>query len=243
VRRQQSFKQYAGSVPLPFAEQCHRLGSPVNQLRIIAGCEHLDRHTLSFDNHLINRTKRNAWPKGAAFCVGYDTSAQDMVNNGNIRAVAANPGACTTASCVLGGSGSVAWSVLPGWNLLGNTVNRSVMVATQFGDASKVNSVWKWDSPAARWQFYTPNLGAAVLQSYAANLGYDVLSEIQPGDGFWLQAKVQADLGTLSGGAINLRQGSLASGWNLVATASTITAKDFNLSLSTVPPAGQLPIN
>ena len=82
------------------------------------------------------------------------------------------------------------------------------------------------------------------MQSYATSQGYAVLSEIQAGDGFWVSAKTQADLGTLSGTAINLRQSSLASGWNLVATASAITPQDFNISLSTTPPiAGQVPIN
>jgi alpha-tubulin suppressor-like RCC1 family protein len=182
--------------------------------------------------------------KGAEFCVGYGTTASDMLANGNIRAVATIPGATTTTSCVVGGTLSVALSVLPGWNLLGNPVNQSIAVATQFGDPAKVTSVWKWDSVSAKWQFYAPNLSATELQSYAASQGYAVLSEIQAGDGFWVNAKTQADLGTLSGTAINLRQRSLSSGWNLVATASAITPQYFNLSLSTTPPTlGQIPIN
>ena len=182
--------------------------------------------------------------KGAEFCVGYGTSATDMVANGNIRAVATIPGATTTASCVVGGALGVALRVVPGWNLLGNPVNQSIAVATQFGDTTQVNSVWKWDSTAAKWQFYTPALSATELQSYAASQGYAVLSEIQAGDGFWVNAKVQADLGTVTGAAINLRQSSLATGWNLMATASAITPQDFNLSLSTTPPtAGQVPVN
>jgi hypothetical protein len=182
--------------------------------------------------------------KGAEFCVGYGTSAQDMLGSGNIRAVATIPGGTASTSCVVGGTLSVALSVLPGWNLLGNPVNQSIAVATQFGDPAKVTSVWKWDSVSAKWQFYAPNLSATELQSYAASQGYAVLSEIQAGDGFWVNAKTQADLGTLSGTAINLRQSSLSSGWNLVATASAITPQDFNLSLSTTPPiAGQVPIN
>jgi alpha-tubulin suppressor-like RCC1 family protein len=182
--------------------------------------------------------------KGAEFCVGYGTTASDMLANGNIRAVATIPGATTTTSCVVGGTLSVALTVSPGWNLLGNPVNQSIAVATQFGDPAKVTSVWKWDSASTKWQFYAPNLSATELQSYAASQGYTVLSEIQAGDGFWVNAKTQADLGTLSGTAINLRQSSLASGWNLVATASAITPQDFNVSLSTTPPiAGQVPIN
>jgi alpha-tubulin suppressor-like RCC1 family protein len=182
--------------------------------------------------------------KGAEFCVGYGTSAQDMLGSGNIRAVATIPGASTTTSCVVGGTLSVALSVVPGWNLLGNPVNQSIAVAAKFGDTVKVNSVWKWDSTTAKWQFYSPSLSATELQSYAASQGYAVLSEIQAGDGFWVSAKVQADLGTLSGAAINLRESSLASGWNLVSTASLVTPQHFNLSLSTTPPTlGQVPIN
>ena len=182
--------------------------------------------------------------KGAEFCVGYGSSAQDMVSQGNIRAVATIPGAAASTSCVVGGTLSVALSVLPGWNLLGNPVKQRIAVASRFGDAAKVNSVWKWDNAAAKWQFYAPNLSATDLQSYAASQGHEVPSEIEAGDGFWVNAKVQADLGSVSGSAINLRQSSLAAGWNLVATASAITPQDFNLSLSTTPPtAGQVLIN
>jgi hypothetical protein len=182
--------------------------------------------------------------KGAEFCVGYGTSAQGMLDSGNIRAVATIPGATTTTSCVVGGSISVALTVAAGWNLLGNPVNQSIAVADKFGDASKVTSVWKWDSTAATWQFYTPGMGAAELQAYAASQGFGVLTEINGGDGFWVNARVQADLGTITGASINLRESSLATGWNLVATASATTPQNFNLSLSTTPPtAGQVPIN
>jgi hypothetical protein len=192
---------------------------------------------------ILNNTDTSTL-KGAEFCVGYGASAQDMLSNGNIRSVATIPGASTTTSCVVGGTLSVALSVVPGWNLLGNPVNQSIAVAARFGDAAKVNSVWKWDNTAAKWQFHAPGMTAADLQSYAASQGYTVLSEIQAGDGFWVNARTQADLGTLSGTAINLRQNSLASGWNLVATASAITPQDFNLSLSTTPPtAGQVAVN
>jgi alpha-tubulin suppressor-like RCC1 family protein len=182
--------------------------------------------------------------KGAAFCVGYGTSAQDMIDNGNIRAVATIPGAATTSSCEVGGTISIGIDVLPGWNLLGNPVNQTIAVAEKFGDAAKVTSVWKWDATTSKWQVYSPAMAPTELQSYVASQGYSVLNEINPGDGYWISAKVQANLGTISGDTINLRQSSLVSGWNLVSTASPISAKDFNLSLSTTPPtAGQVPIN
>jgi hypothetical protein len=192
---------------------------------------------------LLNGTDTSTL-KGAEFCVGYGATATNMLANGNIRTVATIPGATTTASCVVGGNISVGISVLPGWNLLGNPVNQSIAVAKQFGDVSKVTSVWKWNSTAAQWQFYAPAMSAAELQSYTASQGYAVLSDISPGDGFWVNANTQTDLSTLSGTAINLRQSSLSNGWNLVATASPISPQDFNLSLSTTPPsAGEVPIN
>jgi hypothetical protein len=192
---------------------------------------------------ILNNTDTSTL-KGAEFCVGYGASAQDMVSNGNIRTVATIPGATASSSCVVGGTLSVAMSVAPGWNLLGNPVNQSIAVVDKFGDASKVTSVWKWDTSASNWQFYAPGMTAEALQSVAASQGYSVLSEISPGDGYWVNAKVQADLGTIEGTSINLRQSSLTGGWNLVATANAMTPQDFNLSLSTTPPtAGQAPIN
>ena len=182
--------------------------------------------------------------KGAEFCVGYGASAQDMVSNGNIRAVASIPGASTTSSCVVGGTLSVGLSVAPGWNLLANPVNQILSMADRFDNVGTITSVWKWDGAAAQWQFYSPAMTASELQSYCASQGYAVLTAISPGDGFWINAKVAADLGSVSGAGIYLRQSSLASGWNLVSTASPITARDFNLSLSTTPPtAAQAPIN
>ncbi|WP_296661112.1 hypothetical protein [Rhodoferax sp.] len=182
--------------------------------------------------------------KGAEFCVGYGSSAQDMLNQGNIRAVATVPGGSTSTSCVVGGTVSVALSAAPGWNLLGNPVNQRIAVAAWFGDAAKVNSVWKWNNVAVNWQFYAPNLSVTELQSYATSQGFAVLNDIEAGDGFWVNAKVQADFGSVTGSAINLRESSLGGGWNLVTTATPISARDFNASLSTTPPTtAQVPNN
>jgi alpha-tubulin suppressor-like RCC1 family protein len=192
---------------------------------------------------ILNNTDTSGL-KGAEFCVGYGSSAQDMVTNGNFRVVASIPGAAPGGSCVVGGSISVGIKVVAGWNLLGNPVKQSIAVADKFGDASKVISVWKWDNGAIRWQFYAPGLSVATLQSDAAGQGYSVLSEIGGAEGYWVNARAQADLGSISGEAVNLRASSLSSGWNLVATASDVAPPTFNLSLSTTPPtAGQLPIN
>jgi alpha-tubulin suppressor-like RCC1 family protein len=182
--------------------------------------------------------------KGAEFCFGYGTSAQDMIDNGNIRAVANIPGAITPSTCAVGTMLSSSIVVKPGWNLLGNPIKQTMFVSEKFGDATKISSVWKWDSAKANWQFYTPSMSSSDLLAYATGQNYAVLSEISPGEGYWVNAKVQADIGIVSGSAVYLRQSSLASGWNLVSTASPISAKDFNLTLSTMPPtSGQVPIN
>jgi hypothetical protein len=181
---------------------------------------------------------------GAEFCVGYSTSTTGAVTNGNMVVVATVPGAVSTGTCVVGGTTSITFSASPGWNLLGNPVNQTLDVAALFGDNGKVNSVWKWDSTSTNWQFFAPGMSTTELQTYVAGQGYVVLNEIQPGDGFWVNAKVQGDLGTVSGISINLLQSSLASGWNLVATATSATPQDFNLNLSNTPPAeGQVPLN
>jgi alpha-tubulin suppressor-like RCC1 family protein len=182
--------------------------------------------------------------KGANFCVGYGSTAQDMVSNGNMRTVATIPGATADGSCEVGGSISTELKLAPGWNLLGNPVNQTIAVADKFGDASRVTSVWKWDSATAKWQFYAPGLSATALQSYVAEQGYQVLADIHPGDGYWVNATAQANLGVVSGSSVYLRQSSLVSGWNLVSTASPFSARDFNASLSSTPPtAGQVPVN
>jgi alpha-tubulin suppressor-like RCC1 family protein len=181
---------------------------------------------------------------GAEFCVGYSTSTTGAVTNGNMVVVATVPGAVSTGTCVVGGTTSITFSASPGWNLLGNPVNQTLDVAALFGDNGKVNSVWKWDSTSTNWQFFAPGMSTTEMQTYVAGQGYVVLNEIQPGDGFWVNAKVQGDLGTVSGISINLLQSSLASGWNLVATATSATPQDFNLNLSNTPPAeGQVPLN
>jgi alpha-tubulin suppressor-like RCC1 family protein len=193
--------------------------------------------------NILNNTATAAL-QGAEFCVGYGASAQDMVSNGNMRVVATIPGATAPTSCVVGGILTVGLSVKADWNLLGNPVKQTITVASTFGDSSKVTSVWKWDSAKGNWQFYAPGLTAADLLAYATSQGYDVLSEISGGDGYWVNAKTASDFGSLSGEAINLRQESLASGWNLMATGNPVTPQQFNQTLSTVPPtAGQVPIN
>ena len=142
---------------------------------------------------------------------------------------------------------SLVLSLEQGWSLLGNTLNQAISVASLFGDASTINTVWKWDAANAAWQFYTPTLDATALDTYAKSKGYSVLAGIQPGDGFWVNAKTAVNLGAVSGQSYSLAANKLSAGWNLVATANKVTAPAFNLSLTDPlappPEAGTIPAN
>ena len=173
---------------------------------------------------------------GSAFCVGYGTSADEMVAAGKMRVVATipDPNASTTGtvSCIAAGAPvSYSLQVPSGWNLLGNSLNQTLSVSALYGDANVVTTVWKWDAVDAKWQFYTPLMDAAALQSYAAGKGYGVLSEIKPGEGYWVNAKAQPSLGTQSGNSFILTAVNLVSGWNLSATGNNITPSAFNANL------------
>ena len=131
-----------------------------------------------------------------------------------------------------------------GWTLMGNSWSQPIVVATAFGDMAVVTTVWKWDTPRATWQFYTPSLDTAALQTYAASKGYGVLSVINPGEGYWVNAKLTGLLTIQPSTTYALPAASLLSGWNLVATGNDLSAPGFNLSLSDVPPtSGVVPIN
>jgi hypothetical protein len=131
-----------------------------------------------------------------------------------------------------------------GWNLLGNSLNQAIPVASIYADTAVITSVWKWDTSAAGWQFYTPQMTAPNLQTYAASKGYGVLSLINPGEGYWVNATASSSLGTLSGTAFALTLANLNKGWNLTATGNDVLPSALNLSLSAIPPAaGTVPIN
>ena len=214
----------------------------------------MNSQTLAFTRNVVGEQSANlnllnntliGDMKGGVIYVTYTTNGEDSQNTSNWVPVATFPGAAPGNGCNVGASISVTIAVAAGWNLLGNPVKQTISVVKQFGDSSKVASVWKWDAQAAQWQFFTPALDSTALQSYAQSQGYGVLSEINPGDGYWVNAKLQADLGLVTVSSITaLGSANLTSGWNLVTTASPISAKEFNLTLSTVPPtAGQVPIN
>jgi hypothetical protein len=174
--------------------------------------------------------------KGAQFCIGYGTSAEEMLATGRIRAVATIPDPDATVaaaqSCIVPGPQvSYSLSLPPGWNLLGNSLNQSLSVASLYGDPGAVTSVWKWDAGTSGWQFYTPLMNAAALQTYAEGKGYGVLSTINPGDGYWVNAKAQPTLSTQSGDSFIVASANLEKGWNLVATGIDLTPSAFNANV------------
>jgi alpha-tubulin suppressor-like RCC1 family protein len=179
--------------------------------------------------------------KGAEFCLGYGSSAEEMTAAGRMRTVAtildANATSTDTSGCIVGTPLSFNLVVPAGWNLLGNSLAQTIAVGSLYGDANVVNTVWKWDVTKGGWQFYTPSMDAVSLQTYATGKGYGVLSTINPGEGYWVNAKTQPTLGTLSGNGFNLSAANLAAGWNLVATGNNVTPSAFNASLNAIPPA------
>ena len=181
---------------------------------------------------------------GAQFCVGYGTSAEQMIAAGTMRSVATIPDpnatSASTASCLSAGSQlGYSLALVPGWNLLGNSLDQALSVASLYGDAGTVITVWKWDAGSMSWQFYTPLMDAAALQTYAASKGYGVLTTINPGDGYWVNAKAQPALGKQSGATFTLTSTGLTTGWNLVATGNDVTPPQFNTNLkSSLPGTG-----
>jgi hypothetical protein len=152
-------------------------------------------------------------------------------------------------SVSLGGSGTLPVLNIPltltqGWNLLGNSLNQPLSVATPFGDPAVVSTVWKWENTGSRWLFFTPMLDAAALQTYATSKGYGVLSQVGPGEGYWVNAKIAVELAAQAGQPFVLTGANLTTGWNLVATGQDVSPATFNRSLSETPPSpGVVPQN
>jgi alpha-tubulin suppressor-like RCC1 family protein len=143
-----------------------------------------------------------------------------------------------------------------GWNLVGNGGGTAMNVASLFGDASKIYSLWKWVKAGTtpgitypNWALYTPgqsDSGAA----YAASMGYDTFSSIASGEGFWVNSKtpfsvpMTAPAWILSSVFAPNQSNALTSGWNLIATGEAHTASAFNKAVGATPPTGGvIPIN
>lgn len=138
-----------------------------------------------------------------------------------------------------------------GWNLLGNSINAPLDVATTLGDANKVTSVWKWIPATNKWAFYTPAMTPAALATYAAGKGYDVLTTIYGGEGFWVNAKAVMAISLPVGSAVTAAAYSdqlaplpnkLPAGWSLIATGDNLSPRAFATAISAVvAPVGSVP--
>ncbi|MGH2360207.1 MAG: hypothetical protein ACRDGM_06655, partial [bacterium] len=183
--------------------------------------------------------------KGAQFCLGYGTSAAEMTAAGRMQFIAAIPDANAPASapgsCLVG----IPLALSQGWNLVGNSVGAALDIATVFGDATRVTSVWKWLAEPGKWAFYSPSLAGQALTDYANSKGYEVLATAYAGEGVWLNAKIaftsSLDLGPPVAPASFQ---SMTSGWNLISSGENAGPSAFNKALSLTPPAtGVIPNN
>ena len=138
--------------------------------------------------------------------------------------------------------GPATMTLLPGWNLAGNSSGGTLDVAAAFGSPD-ILSVWKWSASGTKWAFYAPSLAAPALTDYANSKGYDVLAAINGGEGFWVNAKSQyaAQLPTGTPVASASFQ-SLAPGWSLIAIGDGKTPRQFNSAIgpNANPPAPDL---
>jgi chitodextrinase len=176
---------------------------------------------------------------GAAY--SYTVQACDALANCSAQSAAAS--ATTLAP-------SQSLSLTTGWNLMGNSSDIPMDVATAFADVNQFVTVWKWMAGQSAWGFYAPGLaaqGGTVLADYAGSKGYQMLSTIAGGEGFWVNAKQSASVVLPAGGTSSLGSVKLVQGWNLVATAANVTPAAFNLSLADPlappPTMGIVPLN
>lgn len=133
---------------------------------------------------------------------------------------------------------------LPGWNLLGNSANALLDVATTMGDPLTVTTVWKWIPATSKWAFYAPSMTAPALATYAASKNYDVLSTINGGEGFWVNAKVAFAAQLPAGNAISSTAfadqfappNRLPTGWSMIATGDNVTTNAFVNAIALTAP-------
>ncbi|MFC0166865.1 reprolysin-like metallopeptidase [Pseudoduganella danionis] len=119
-----------------------------------------------------------------------------------------------------------------GWHLLGNGTLASMQVASLYGDASKTESVWHWNTATARWGIYLPALSADALAKYAAERGADVLTTIDAGQAYWVNFKQAYSMPIPA--AVPLEASAyrqIGAGWHMVAIGSAITPQAFHQAL------------
>jgi YVTN family beta-propeller protein len=140
----------------------------------------------------------------------------------------------TTGGIVASSQSGTTLNLVAGWNLLGNSVEASMDVATTFGDATNFVSVWKWIPGNKRWAFYAPSMTTS-LATYAASKGYDVLTSISGGEGFWVNANSPMTVSLPMGTAISATKfadqstapNNLPSSWSLIAVGDSPSPRGF----------------
>jgi hypothetical protein len=158
-------------------------------------------------------------------------------------------------------------TLVKGWNLVGNSVEAPITVATSFNNPNQAITLWKWvtsgstaDISYPAWAFYTPAQPDGG-KAYAATKGYDFLTTINAGEGFWVNANVGFTTPLPSGTAVQASSfmpasttpptaggaHALPKGWNLIATGNNPSPAQLNEALataaSTPPASGQVYTN
>jgi len=203
----------------------------------------------SLSNFALNAAMFPAEPESdlwsASAYAGNSSSAWGInfhYGNPNFNGKAAN----YAVRLVRTGAVATTLNVVGGWNLLGNSTGSPISVATTFGDAAKITTVWKWIANTSRWAFYSPSLAGQALTNYANANNYDVLTTITSGEGFWVNAKTGITVQLPTGTSVTSAsfQVALTPGWQLIATGDNKTPRQFDQALSPIPPgAGEIPIN
>ena len=127
-----------------------------------------------------------------------------------------------------------------GWTLTGNSTAGAMTVASSFGDASQVASVWKWVSTGTTpgmayptWAFYSPSQSDGG-QAYANSKGYEFLSSINTGEGFWINARTSFNFSLPNASAVaSTAFQNVSSGWHLLSTGDSKTPAAFNTDVAT----------
>jgi hypothetical protein len=191
-------------------------------------------------------TSYNDTGRTASTSYSYTVAACDAANNCSNQTSAVS----ATTSAVSGGT--VTLNLIPSWNLVGNSVEAPLTVASVFGDSNKVNTVWKW-LPSGQWAFYTPTQTDGG-EAYALSKGYIFLTTINAGEGFWVNAKTTFTAPLPTGTAVQSSSfmpattspvaaggaHALPHSWSLIATGDSPTPAQFDQYISTAlanPPA------
>jgi hypothetical protein len=175
---------------------------------------------------------------------GTCTIAADQAGNANYGAAIQVTQNITVGSSV--GSGTTL-TFVPGWNLVGNSVNSPLTLSNALPIApstTSVSTVWKWLAATSQWAFYSPTLADGGV-SYAQSKGYIPLTVINGGEGFWVNAKAPLTLQLPQGPSISstafadqpISSNNLSTGWSLIATGDNPTPKEFVNRIAVTPPS------